>query len=388
MRVATSLAILLLLVAACRREVKPIDARGRPILRVGYMPNLTHAPALLGVGGGAFEEFLGRQATIEAKAFNAGPSVIEAVFAGDLDVAYVGPNPAINGFVRSKGTALRIVAGCTTGGAALVAQEGIGGAADLVERRVAVPAIANTQDVSLRIWLRENGRKARDQGGDVEVLPIAASDILMAFRRGDLAAAWVPEPTVSRLVVEAGGRLLVDEATLWPTGVYPTTEVIASTAAIRERPDVIRAFVAAHAEAVRRLQADPAASRRSVGRFLAERFHLKLPPPVVASAFDRLAFGVDPMPAELQILAARAVDLGYLPRSPGIEGIVDARFLPARPPKAGSRPRRGGRLSRGRARPGCRPAPGCPRRRRTARSSPPRGASSLGAPGSTASASS
>lgn len=330
MRVAPSLIVLLLSLAGCPREATPVDARGHPILRVGFMPNLTHAPALLGVGGGVFGEVLGPEVTIEGKAFNAGPSVIEAVFAGDLDVAYVGPNPAINGYVRSEGTALRIVAGSTTGGAALVVQRGIETAADLVKRRVAVPAIANTQDVSLRIWLQGNGLKATDQGGTVEVLPIAASDILMAFRKGDLAGAWVPEPTVSRLVIEAGGVILVEEKTQWPSGIYPTTEVIASTVALRERPELVRAFMAAHAEAVRRLMEEPAPSRQAVGAFLSKKFHLKLPPEVVASAFDRLAFGVDPRPAELETLAERARRLGYLPTSPGIEGLLDLRFLPQR----------------------------------------------------------
>jgi len=330
MRAAPSLIVLLLLSASCTRDATPVDARGHPILRLGYMPNLTHAPALLGVGGGVFAEVLGSEVTIEDKAFNAGPSVIEAVFAGDLDVAYVGPNPAINGYVRSEGTALRIIAGSTTGGAALVVQEGIESAADFVGKRVAVPAIANTQDVSLRTWLGGNGLKATDQGGKVEVLPIAASDILMAFRKGDLAGAWVPEPTVSRLVLEAGGVILLEEKTQWPSGIYPTTEVIASTVALRERPELVRAFVAAHAEAVRRLMEDPGASRQAVGAFLRDRFHLQLPPRVVASAYDRLAFGVDPRPAELEVLAERAQGLGYLPASPGIEGLLDLRFLPGR----------------------------------------------------------
>ncbi|HEY0840312.1 MAG TPA: ABC transporter substrate-binding protein [Vulgatibacter sp.] len=319
--------ILAILAAGCSREARPVDARGRQILRLGYMPNLTHAPALLGIGTGFFEERLGPGVAIDAKAFNAGPSVIEAVFAGDLDVAYVGPNPAINGFVRSRGTALRIVAGSTSGGAALVVQPDIRDAAMLDGRRLAVPSIANTQDVSLRTWLRKNGLSAKDEGGTVEVLPIASADTLTLFRRGELAGAWVPEPTVSRLVLEAGGVVLVDERSQWPSGNYPTTEVIASAVALRERPELVRAFVAAHEAAVQRLVQEPGPSRRAVESYLSERMHLKLPPEVRERAFEQLGFGVDPLAAELEVLAERARNLGYLPSSPGIEGILDLRFL-------------------------------------------------------------
>ena len=330
MRIWPCLDASLLLLGACSRQANPVDGQGRPILRVGYMPNLTHAPALLGVGGGVFAERLGPGVVIEGKAFNAGPAVIEAVFSGDLDVAYVGPNPAINGYVRSQGTALRIVAGCTMGGAALVVQQGITSAADLVGKRVAVPAIANTQDVSLRTWLRSNGLRAMDQGGTVEVLPIAASDIVTVFRKGGLAAAWVPEPTVSRVEIQSGGVILVDERTQWPSGIFPTTEVIASVTALRTRPDLVRAFLAAHAEAVRRLVEEPGPSRSAANAFLHDKFKLTLPPEVVERAFERLGFGIDPLPGELAVLAARAQTLGYLPASPGIEGLIDPSFLPPR----------------------------------------------------------
>jgi len=328
MRVRPWLAASLLLLGACSREANPVDQQGRQILRVGYMPNLTHAPALLGIGGGVFAERLGPGVVIEGKAFNAGPSVIEAVFSGDLDVAYIGPNPAINGYVRSKGTTLRIVAGCTMGGAALVVQDGITSAADLAGKRVAIPAIANTQDVSLRTWLRVNGLRALDQGGTVEVLPVAASDTITAFRKRGLAGAWVPEPTVSRLELQAGGVILVDERTQWPSGIFPTTEVIASTTALRARPELVRAFLVAHAEAVRRLNEDPGPSRRAVEAFLRDKFKLALPPEVVERAFERLTFGIDPLPGELAVLASRAQQLGYLPSSPGIEGMIDPSFLP------------------------------------------------------------
>lgn len=313
--------------AACRFQPDPHDKEGRRILRVGHMPNLTHAPALLGFETGLFSGVLGGEVVVQPVAFNAGPSVIEALFAGELDVAYVGPTPAINAHLRSRERAVRVVAGSTSGGASFVVQKEIASPMDLHGKKVASPQLANTQDVALRTWLVANGLGIRGQGGDVQVVPIAPSDILSLFQRKELAGAWVPEPWASRLVLEGGGKVLVDERQLWPGGAFPTTVVIASTVALRHRPDLIRRFLQAHEEAVSRLQTKPAESHPPVIARIARETGAALPGEVVERAWSELSFTVDPMAAQLERMAEEAKSLGYLPSTKGLESLVDTSWL-------------------------------------------------------------
>src|SRR5947209_4034820 len=184
----TRRALLALLIAsaltpACR-STDPRASDGRRIFRVGYLPNVTHAPALFGLESGAFGAVLGPSVVLETRAFNAGPAVIEALFSGDLDVAWVGPNPAINGFQRSQGKALRVVAFSVANGASLIVQPGIAAAGDLAQRRIASPALGNTQDVALRAWLARQSIAA-------EVLPVANAEALLLFARGQIPGAWL-----------------------------------------------------------------------------------------------------------------------------------------------------------------------------------------------------
>src|SRR6202162_3643070 len=180
-----------------------IHAQQRPlVIRVGYFPNITHAQALVGRAGGQFEKAVGPGVQIEWKAFNAGPSMIEALFANALDLTYVGPNPTVTGYVRSRGDAVRVIAGAASGGASLVVRQGAGiqNASDFHGKKVATPQQGNTQDVALRAWLRANGLKPRDKGGDVQVIPTSNPDELTLFLKGQLDAAWAPEPWAARLV--------------------------------------------------------------------------------------------------------------------------------------------------------------------------------------------
>ncbi|MBL8976754.1 MAG: ABC transporter substrate-binding protein, partial [Myxococcales bacterium] len=199
-----------LVVAACG------GGSSEPSLRLGYFPNITHAAALVGVSDGIFARQLGA-IKLETFTFNAGPAAIEALLSGSLDASYVGPNPAINAFVKSRGEAVRIIAGATSGGAFLVVRPEISSAADLRGQAVASPQLGGTQDVALRSWLATQGLKTDTSGGgDVSVVPQENAQTLERFRDGKLAGAWVPEPWASRLVLEGGGKVLVDERDLWP----------------------------------------------------------------------------------------------------------------------------------------------------------------------------
>src|SRR6266513_2087858 len=174
-------------------------------LRLGYFPNITHASALVGVEKGIFADKLGPNVTLAPSAFNAGPVAVEAIFNGAIDATYVGPNPAINAFAKSNGEAIRIISGATSGGAFLVVNPSITKPADLKGKKVATPQLGNTQDVALRSWLKANGLKSREKGGDVQVIPISNPDQLTLFLKGQIDAAWAPEPWAARLVHEGGG---------------------------------------------------------------------------------------------------------------------------------------------------------------------------------------
>lgn len=190
-----------------------VVANGSQItIRVGHFPNITHAQGIIGRANRWFEKALGEGVEVNWKIFNAGPSAIEALFAEQLDLAYIGPNPAINGYIKSKGGALRIIAGAASGGAALVvrADSGINTVKDFNGKRIASPQLGNTQDVALRTWLKENGYQVKEKGGTVQVIPLANPDQLTLFLKKEIDGAWTVEPWVSRLILEGGGRLFLD----------------------------------------------------------------------------------------------------------------------------------------------------------------------------------
>jgi NitT/TauT family transport system substrate-binding protein len=219
-------------------------------LRLGYFPNITHAPALVGVKDGLFQNALG-STKLEAKTFNAGPAAIEALFSGAIDATYIGPNPAINGWATSKGTALKIIAGSTSGGAGLVVKPGINRPADLKGKKIATPQLGNTQDVALRNWLKTNGLNADQQGGgDVSVLPQDNATAVQAFAQGAIDGAWVPEPNLSRMQLESGGKLLVNEKELWPGGQFVTTHLIVKQDFLKKYPATVKKLLQGHIASV------------------------------------------------------------------------------------------------------------------------------------------
>ena len=235
-------------VSPARPRPVPASSAGNrePVeLRLGYFPNLTHATALAGIKKGIFEDALPDNVTLTTMPFNAGPEAVEAIFSGGLDATFIGPNPAINAFSKSKGEAIRIISGATSGGAYLVVKPEITSAAQLKGKKLATPQLGNTQDVALRAWLKEQGLSTDAQGGgDVSILPQANSQTLDTFKSGDIDGAWVPEPWATRLVQEGGGKVLVDERDLWPNGQYVTTHLIVTPTFLKDHPDVVKALLA------------------------------------------------------------------------------------------------------------------------------------------------
>ncbi|MBI5548710.1 MAG: ABC transporter substrate-binding protein [Deltaproteobacteria bacterium] len=314
-----SLVLVWATLAGCQRSRSP-DAP----LRLGYFPNLTHAQALVGDAEGTFAKAL-EPRKIEVKRFNAGPSAMEALLAGELDVTYVGTSPVINAFVRSKG-AVHVVAGAASGGAELIVKDARG-PADLRGKRVASPQLGNTQDIALRFWLRSHGLSTSTAGGgDVTIVPVPNPDILTLFQRGELAGAWVPEPWGARLIAEGGGHILVDERELWPKGAFATTVLAASSQALKVRRADVRAILSAHVALTERGRADPRRFAQEANAGFAHITGRALPEPILQDAFSRIELTADPMQRQLSVAAQHAAELGCLPRG-DVTGRVDSTIL-------------------------------------------------------------
>lgn len=296
-------------------------------LRLGYFANITHATALVGVQQGIFAEKLGANITLETSVFKAGGDVITALFADAIDASYVGPNPAINGFVKSNGDALRIISGATSGGAFLVVKSSINSAADLKGAKIATPQLGNTQDVALRAWLKGQGLSADTSGGgDVSILPQENATTLDAFKSGEIDGAWVPEPWATRLIMDGGGKVLVDERDLWPNGQYVTTQLVVSKKFLNAHPDVVKALIEGQVAANDFVNAKPAEAQAAAIAQIKAITGKELSSEVVAAAWKNLTFTNDPIASSLIKTAQDAKALGFI-KSAGLKGIYDLAIL-------------------------------------------------------------
>jgi len=300
---------------------------GHVDLRLGYFPNLTHATALVGVANGIFAKDLGSNVSLQTKTFNAGPAAVEALFANSLDITYVGPNPAINAFQKSNGQAVRLIAGATSGGAGLVVKPSINSAADLKGKKLASPQLGNTQDVALRKWLKSQGLDTTPEGGgDVQILPQDNSQTLDTFKAGQIDGAWVPEPWTSRLELDGKGKLLVNEASLWPGGKFLTTTVIVRTAFLKDHPDVVKNFLKGHVDATNYINQNPTQAQQAANQAIAQLTGKALSNQVVAAAWKNLTFTWDPLASTLRQEADDAKAVGLL-QNTNLKGLVDVSLL-------------------------------------------------------------
>jgi len=298
-------------------------------VRVGYFPNISHSQALVGRSQGAFERSLGPGFRVEWKQFNAGPSVIEAIFAGALDLAYIGPSPSLNGSIQSHGEALRVIAGACSGGASLVVREGAGiqKAADFRGKRIASPQLGNTQDVALRSWIHAQGLVTTDKGGDVQILPLANPDQLTLFLKGQLDGAWAPEPWATRLIHEGHGRLFLDERQLWPQGQFVSTQLIVRTEFLRQHPDVVRQWLRAHVELTDWINAHPSETKQLLNAEIQKDTGKSFPVTELDEAYARLTPTWDPLRASLAHSAQASVQAGLLRRMPDLSKFYDLSIL-------------------------------------------------------------
>jgi NitT/TauT family transport system substrate-binding protein len=324
--------VLGLLVSLSGCSTKPSSVAGKGgggganQIRLGYFANLTHATPLVGLARGFYARELG-PTTVSTQVFQAGPAAVEAIFAGAVDAAYVGPNPAINAYTKSEGEAVRVVAGATSGGAALVVKPEIKDAAGLKGKRIATPQRGNTQDVALRAWLAGKGLKTDiSGGGDVKVTPTENPTTLQAFQKGDIDGAWVPEPWASRLVVEAGAKLLVDERSLWPQGRFVTTHLLVATRFLNEHPDRVAALLRAHVAANQWITSNKDEAKSLVNGELAKLSGKPLKGPVLDRAWANITVINDPVASSLATSAQHAQQAGLL-KPANLKGIYDLRPL-------------------------------------------------------------
>lgn len=296
-------------------------------VKIGYFPNLTHATALVGIQEGIIAKELG-STTVKPSTFNAGPSEIEALNAGSIDIGFIGPSPSINGFTKSKGKSLRIIGGSASGGVKLVVDpKKIKTLDDLKGKKIATPQLGNTQDVAFLNWISEKGWKvdANSGKGDVSVVRTDNKVTPDAYRSGSIDGAWAPEPTASKLVAQ-GAKVLLDESSLWPDNKFVITNIIVSQKFLAEHPDVVEAVLRGSVNTNAWINANPDKAKASANAALKTLSGKELPADVLDPAWKSIRFTDDPLAATLDTEAKHAVKAGLLEQT-DLTGIYDLKPL-------------------------------------------------------------
>ena len=289
-------------------------------VRVAFFPNIGHSIAIVGIEREIFSEKLGNQTIIKTRVFDSGPQVIEAMFANEIDIAYVGPGPAINGFLKSDGKSLKILAGTASSGVSLVVHpnSGIKSPKDFSGKKIAAPQIGNTQDISLRSFLYQNNLKPSEKGGTVYVINVVNPDIFTLFSKGELDAAWVPEPWATRLVQQLDGIRFFQEKDLWPDQKFSSAVLIVRSEFLEKHSDVVQKWVEAHVQTSDWINEHRDETEIIYNDFLKKHTGKTLPPEILHEAFSNLQITSDPIESSIYTFAERANTLGYL----GREGYV------------------------------------------------------------------
>lgn len=337
---ATALSLLIGALASCgygSRAAEETDTSGAPAkgkklsadeVKIGYFPNLTHATALVGVQEGLIQKETGGT-KVQASTFNAGPSEIEALNSGSIDIGFIGPSPAINGYATSQGKGLRIIGGSASGGVKLVVNpKKIKSLKDVKGKKIATPQLGNTQDVAFLNWIAEQGWKVDAQSGKGDVSVVRTDNKITpdAYRSGSVDGAWVPEPTASKLVAEGGAKVLLDEKDLWPDKKFVITNMIVSQKFLKEHPDVVEAVLRGSVKTNKWINDNPAKAKASANTALKRLTGKELPAEVVDPAWKSILVTDDPLAATLNSEAKHAVKAGLLER-PDLGGIYDLRPL-------------------------------------------------------------
>ena len=330
--VVLAVCLLVALTGCPKPAAGPAESSAAPevTLTVGYFPNVTHAPAVLGFSQKelTFAQALAGKATLKTKTFNAGPSAMEALHAGALDMCFVGPTPAINAF--AKGGDVVLVANVANGGSVLVAREGLGiqSVKDLEGRKIAIPQLGNTQDALLRHLLKVANLKLTDQGGKTTVLPVENPDILALFQSKQLDAACVPEPWGARLEQEARAKVVLDEKAMFRQGDYPVTVLVVRKEFLAEHKDLVKIFLVALQELTDKLAESPETQAAALNAELKTLTNKELKPTVLTAALKRIQFTTKINPESLQAMADMIKEVGIAKTVPDLTGFADPSLLP------------------------------------------------------------
>ncbi|HEX9356509.1 MAG TPA: ABC transporter substrate-binding protein [Streptosporangiaceae bacterium] len=282
-------------------------------LRLGFLANITHAPALVGLNKGFFTKNLGSGVTLKTSVFSSGTEETTALLAGQLDAAYVGPNPAINAWQKSGGKAIKIISGAASGGAALVVKPGITSASQLKGQKVATPSLGNTQDVALRYWLKQHGlTTTQTGGGDVSVTPIKPnSNAVLEFKSGQIAGGWEPAPYDAEMVAD-GGKVLVNEASLWPAGKFVTTNLVVTQSFLKAHASVVSNLLKGQVAANDYINKNTPAAETAANAELTALLGKGLKSSALAASFQEITFTNDPIASSLATDAKHAEAVGLL----------------------------------------------------------------------------
>lgn len=314
-------------ISGCSTSTNTADNKNVKV-RIAHFPNITHSQALVGRANGQFQKALGEANTIEWKTFNAGPAEIEALFASEVDIGYIGPGPAINGYTKSKGD-LQIIAGATDAGAILITRKDLvlGSVKELSGKRVAVPQFGNTQDLSLRHILQENGLKDTTKGGTVEVRQADNPDIKTLLDKGEIDAALVPEPWGARLISEVKANVLLDQKQVWRDGKYTTAVVVARTQFIKDHPDLIEKFLRTHVELTTDINQNPEQAKETINAQIKELTGKPLAKEILDGAFKRVTVTNDPEKDSVVDFVKLSLDAGFIKTAPDLKDLFNFTIL-------------------------------------------------------------
>jgi NitT/TauT family transport system substrate-binding protein len=292
-------------------------------LRLGFLANITHASALVGLKEGFFDKSLGKNVTLKTSVFSSGTQETTALLAGQLDAAYVGPNPAINAWQKSGGKAIKIISGAASGGAALVVKPSISSVSQLKGQKLATPSLGNTQDVALRYYLKSHGlTTTQTGGGDVPISPITPnSDAVLEFKSGQIAGGWEPAPYDIEMQQD-GGKVLVNEASLWPGGKFVTTNLVVAQSFLAAHPSVVTGLLKGQIEANNFIHQNTAAAETAANAELTALTGKGLKSAVLPLAFQQITFTNDPIASSLATDAKHAQAVGLL-KPVNLTGLYD-----------------------------------------------------------------
>lgn len=328
--IGITLTIALGVLAGCAANSKTNEDTSNGEIKVGFFPNITHAQALVGQANGDFQKAIGDKNKIIWKQFNAGPAEVEALFSGDLDIAFIGPGPAINAFVKSKGD-VQIISGATTGGALLVTGSEViaGRVAELSGKKVAVPQFGNTQDLTLRKLLADNGLKDTTKGGTVSIVQASNSDIVTLLANKQIDAALVPEPWGSQLIKKDGAKVLLDSKELFNGESYATAVVVVRTEFLKAHPDLVKSFVKAEVDVTKYINSNLKAAKKIINDEINTLTNKSLSSEILDNSFERIIVTSNPEIDSINNFAELSVETGFLKSKPELKNLYNLTYLNA-----------------------------------------------------------